>query len=395
MKRKFAAIGVCILLLTGCIAKKPVQTPFTLTTEHPEQVALLLPLHGPLAASGQAIKNGFLAAYYYSLEQGQSKSSIKVIDTSGSDVSALYRQAIKDGADFVVGPLTKGNVQEIIDLGDLPTPTLALNTVANYTDFDTKNLYQFGLFTEDEITQMAVRAWQEHPGRALIIAPQNAWGQTVAKTLQKTWQELGGEVATTMLFDPNQQLEKQVAHALNVDLSLEHKQELRKILWKEFKFTPRRRQDVEVIFLIAPPKIARQIRPLLQFYFAGNLPVYATSIVYSGRVAPSLDKDLDGIIFCDMPWLLEDPATLPPVLPALRQQITKIWPRSYSRYPRLYALGIDSYYLMLNLNKLLQRPDVGIAGATGVFYIDNSRHIYRQLDWAVMQNGVPHLLSEG
>jgi outer membrane PBP1 activator LpoA protein len=392
MKRIFFVLTI-ILMIAGCGLRHHTQSPFLLTAKHPQKVTLLVPLHGPLAGSGQAIKNGFLTAYYYAVQHGQSDSSISIVDTSQGNIANLYKQAVENGAEFIVGPLTKQNVQKLIDWKSLSIPTLALNTVPDYTKFDIQNLYQFGLSSEDEATQMAVKAWHKHPGRAMIIAPNNSWGQNIAKILQDNWQNFGGTIAITLLYDNKGSLKKQISHTLNIDLSQNNAKNLQRILWRKYKFIPRCRQDIDVIVLIAPPKDARQIRPLLQFYFAGNIPVYSTSIIYSGIVRPNLDRDLNGITFCVMPWLLESPTKLPKILPILRNQILTVWPNSYKRYNRLYALGIDSYYLMLNLNRLLRSPAKGIAGASGTFYIDNYRHIYRQLDWARMINGKPYLIS--
>jgi outer membrane PBP1 activator LpoA protein len=378
---------IVINLITNC-AHKPNIPTFT-TSNQPRKITLLVPLHGNLAGSGEAICDGFLAAYYYSLQHEGSDSSIEIIDTSQGDIKALYSNAVTNGADFIVGPLTKQNVQAIAGQKSLPVTTLALNTISNY---NITNLFQFGLSSQDEALQVVKRAWAEHPGKALIIAPDNDWGQNMASTLQNTWQSFPGTITATLFYDDQTSLNKQIQHILNVDLSQNNATTLRKILWKEFKFIPRRRQDIDVILLIAPPKQARQIRPLLQFYFAGDLPIYSTSMVYSGIPQPHLDRDLDGIIFCDMPWVLRDVTTLPQILPILRDEITKLWPNSYKRYTRLYALGIDAYYLMLNLNKLMQYPYNGIAGATGIFYIDNYQHIYRQLDWAQIRDGIPYPL---
>lgn len=41
--------------------------------------------------------------------------------------------------------------------------------------------------------------------------------------------------------------------------------------------------------------------PLLNYYYAGDVPVYATASVYGGSANPLKDKDLDGIIFATFP----------------------------------------------------------------------------------------------
>lgn len=378
---------IAINLITSCALQH--NGPAFSTSNQPQKITLLVPLHGNFAHSGKAIRDGFLAAYYYSVQHEGPDSSVEIMDTSQGDIKTLYNYAVTNGANFIVGPLTKQNVQAIASQNPLPVTTLALNTISNYT---VSNLFQFGLSSQDETLQVVKRAWTEHPGKALIIAPDNTWGQSIARILLNTWQSFQGTITTILLYDYQASLNQQIQRILNVDLSQNNAKTLKKILWEKFKFIPRRRQDIDVIFLIAPPKQARQIRPLLQFYFAGDLPIYSTSVIYNGMPQPRLDHDLDGIIFCDMPWVLRDATSLPQTLPILRDEITKLWPYSYKRYTRLYALGIDAYYLMLNLNKLSQNPYNGIIGATGTFYIDNYQHIYRQLDWAQMRRGMPYFL---
>ena len=74
------------------------------------------------------------------------------------------------------------------------------------------------------------------------------------------------------------------------------------------------------MFLAATPQQARQIKPTLAFQYAGDLPVYATSHLYTGTNNPTQDQDLNGIRFCETPWLLNpsDPT---------RQQVAAHGPR--------------------------------------------------------------------
>src|SRR5690554_7108230 len=84
---------------------------------------------------------------------------------------------------------------------------------------------------------------------------------------------------------------------------------MRRLLRQSTEFEPRRRQDADWLFLVALPQQARQIKPTLAFNFASDLPVYSTSHVYSGEPNPSKDRDLNGIVFCDTPWLLDRKST--------------------------------------------------------------------------------------
>ncbi|MBN2689109.1 MAG: penicillin-binding protein activator [Gammaproteobacteria bacterium] len=373
-------------LLSGC-SHAPAPSPFTVAEEHPNTVAVLLPLTGPLAPDANAIRNGFLAAYYYSLKQGQSTTSINFIDSNQGNIVDNYMQAIANGARFVVGPLIKKNVAKLLDQADIKVPTLALNTVDNFTSNYAKNFYQFGLFTPDEVNQLANHAWQQNPGNALIIAPDNSWGKLQATILAKHWQASGGKILDTIKYQNRNQFTRKIKQTLQINTSYKDAREIKRIIGKNFKFVPQIRQDISAILLVSLPNQAREIVPILKFYYAGKIPVYATSSIYSGIENPGLNSDLNGVSFADMPWVLKNNNDLPPTLAALKAEISKNWPMSFHYHTKLYALGVDAYYLTLNLNKLLQNPNSGIEGATGIFYLDQYQHIYRKLLWTKIENG--------
>src|SRR5690606_31300230 len=167
---------------------------------------------------------------------------------------------------------------------------------------------------------------------------------------------------------------------LLVDQSEARAQQLKRILGKNFEFEPRRRKDIDFIYLIASPEQARQLKPLINFYFANNLPVYAGSQIYSGEPSPEKDRDLDGIEFCDIPWMLDKPD-------ALKQSMLAAWPDANPRYFRLNALGADAYRLQSRLHLLANVPGAGLFGATGTLTISDHNRIQRGLAWASIKNG--------
>ena len=68
-----------------------------------------------------------------------------------------------------------------------------------------------------------------------------------------------------------------------------------------------RSAGMDMIFMAAFPTQARQIRPTLKFFDAGQVPVYAMSHLYDGKPLPTDGHDLDGVVFGDMPWILSPP----------------------------------------------------------------------------------------
>ncbi|HHT0594584.1 TPA: penicillin-binding protein activator [Legionella anisa] len=342
----------------------------------PKQVALLLPLSGALQGPGTAVRDGFMAAY--KSNNSETSMQVKSYDTNKGDVTSLYQNAINDGADYIVGPLTKSQVAAIAALPH-PVPTLLLN------DADTaiqENSYSFGLSPANEAMQVAIRAKNKGYSRALIIAPGNDWGKEVTKAFTQQWQKSGGRVVDTFLYGSNDDLNKKMKDFLQITNSQQREKKLRELLGQKIQPVISRRQDFDMIFLLAYPSKARQIMPLLNYYYAGDVPVYATASVYGGSANPLKDKDLDGIIFCDIPWVFS------------HQAGTRNWPEQFNSYNRLYALGIDSYTLATQLNQLMLFPADQSQNGEGILYLKPSQHVARVLEWGQFKQGLVHSLGE-
>lgn len=342
----------------------------------PKQVALLLPLSGSLAGPGHAILDGFMAAY--KANKGEPASKVKTYDTDKGDIATVYQTAITEGADYVVGPLTKSQVA-IIAAMNHPVPTLLLND----SDVNTQeNSYSFGLSPSNEAIQVAVKARSKGYTRALIIAPKNDWGHEVTKAFTNQWQEHDGKVVDTFLYGPKEDMSKRMQDFLHITDSQTREKQLKQLLGQNLQSSTSRRQDFDMIFLLAYPSKARQIMPLLKYYYAGDVPVFATSSVYAGNANALKDKDLDGVIFCDIPWVFA------------HQMGTRNWPEQFNSYNRLYALGMDSHALATQLNRLILFPADGSNESNGTLYLKSSQQVARVLEWGQFKQGLAHSLGE-
>jgi len=349
-------------------------------TERPSNIVLMLPLQGKNAIAGQAIRDGFMAAYYEAKAAGDQTPDIRIIDTSSNDgFRNIYTKASLQGADFIIGPLQKQHVQTLQDSGSLITPTLALNYGTE--DISTEQLYQFGLSAEDEARQTAQKAWLSGHKTSLVLTPGSGWGQRIANSFTEQWQELGGTVLESAHFNAEKDYSSAIEELFDLDASKQRAKRLRTILARNIEFTARRRSDVDFIFIVATPKQARQIKPTLAFHFAGNIPVYATSHIYSGTASPLLDRDLDGVIFAETPWLLSYHNN------SVKQAIAANWPATAGRLGRLYALGVDAYQLYPRIQLLSTNRENKLPGATGLLTLDASGRVVRTLEWAHINRG--------
>lgn len=357
----------------------------------PQRIAVLLPLSGRYGQAARAVMQGIAAAFYSEMEQGHAPL-IQVYDLGeqAEDAATHYTRAVADGAQVVIGPLTKPALHALAQLPELPVPVLSLNYV-DTADPRPTNLYQFGLSPEDEAAQVAERASLDNRHRAVALVPSGSWGQRLLGAFDHRYQALGGEVLVAEAYAPTgADFSAPIKHALLIDQSEGRYQALKKTLRRDIKFTPRRRQDVEMVFMAAFPRQARLLRPQLRFYYAGDLQVYATSHVYTGNPDPMADRDMDGIVFCDMPWNLEpqgEPA-------AFRARMEELFPAQTRQAPRLVALGLDAYGLVPRLKRLAARPFERYAGYSGGLSMDANGVIHRQLRWARLRAGRPELLHQ-
>jgi len=353
----------------------------------PRRIALLLPLSGRLANAGQAIRDGLMAAYYDQPEYVD-RPRIEVYDTGteGPGVTAAYERAVDAGADFVIGPLAKDAVLEIAGRGSLETPVLSLNYLPGDAEERPQDLYQFGLLPEDEARQAADAAIQNEHFNAVTLVPAGNWGGRMSDGFQSRYETLGGVVVASSRYNSEaSDYGRPIQALLNLDGSYARERRLQNTIGRDVRFEPRRRQDIEVIFMAAMPRQARLLEPQLEFHRAGDLPVYATSHVFSGVPDPDSDWDLNGLFFTDLPWILDNLDEPDP----LYRSVIEHWPGVRGQYPRLYALGIDAFAVLPHLGRLGESDQAVLNGRTGRLTLETDQRIRRQPRWGTFIKGRP------
>lgn len=352
---------------------------------YPPQIGLILPLSGRQQGAGVAVRDGFLAAL---LQQEQSQRPVvNVYDSAEMGATTAYRRAIADGAQFVVGPLTKDDVTAIAASGEASVLTLALNQTADEANVPSL-MFQFALDPEDEARQVAQRVAADGRMRGLLLLPNNEWGQRIFKAFDTELKTLGGSIAGMRFYDPAaRDYSQPITQLLLIDESRARANSLNAAIGTHLEFEPRSRGDAQFVFVGAQPVQGRSLRPALRFHLSEDLPIYATSEIFE----PDADanSDLEGVIFPDMPWVISPDA----VSTQLRTALSKHWPVRARGRGRLYAFGFDAYRLV----PLLKAGKFGnthtVPGMTGLLSIDSKGRIHRELDWAQVAGGKPNPLS--
>jgi len=308
-------------------------------------VAVLLSMKGQMATVGGAILQGIRDAHKMSSSSGVVKS----YDISQIDPTVQYNQAVKEGAEFVLGPLSKPRLNSLAQNGHLPVPTIGLNYLDN-SQRTPAEMYQYGLSPEDEAVQVAQFATNQNKKIALVLAPDSSWGKRVANAFKSAYGQRGGSIRSDVLY-PNR---TDSYAALIKRVLAEHD------------------GHFDMVFLAASPTQARMIYPLLRQNGADAVPVYATSHIFSGRPFPANDSSLNGIIYTEIPGVLDAIVSQKPF---------------NGRYPRLHALGMDAYLISRNLSQLKQGS--ALNGKTGRIRYSSDRKLHRTLEWATFRDGLP------
>ncbi len=345
-----------------------------------KQIAVLLPMSGNLSKVTDTIKNGLLSAYYND-SNSPIKPVIKFYDSSNEKLTfqQLYEQAIYDGATHIIGPLDKIIINQLAQQSELDIPVLTLNYSENSLNY-TENLFQFGLSPVDEAQQVAELAIRQNKFTAAVFYPDSEWGRRLYKAFSEHYQLLGGKVLTAADYVTNTNDYRRPVRALfNLDQSAIRRQKVENTISQKTESEPYRRQDIDMIFLVATHHSARGIMPAFKFHHAGDLPVYSTSHVYAGKLDRELDRDLNGLVFCDLPWILQNNSPLAKVF-------TQNWPQQ-EKLTRLFALGIDAYHLVYNLDYLKNNDYAFFDGQTGNIQLDDHNRITRKLLWAKFKKG--------
>lgn len=354
-----------------------------INNQQPKRIALLLPLQGRLAEAGEAVSDGFFATYYQHINN-TNLPEIRRYDSSKDPVAA-YQQAVNDGADFVIGPIDKENVNAISQLPSLRVPLLSLNYPDQQPAQPLANFYQFGLAVEDEARQAARQGILEGYQRALIVSTAQEISERSAQAFAAEWQKLGGTLVGKSIFASQDKFSENFRHLMLLDESQARATLLQQQLATKFEFTPRRRADVNMIFMAVTPDQGRQIKPTLVFQYANNIPVYATSSIYSGDTDAIKNEDLNGVIFNTLPWVFDSNN---PAKQAIAQTT-----KSAAVYGRLHALGADAFNLYSRLPQLKQAPQMKLYGATGSLQLMPDGRIEREQVWARFANGLAEPIS--
>ena len=342
---------------------------------NPQRVALLLPLTGEYAQFGRAIESGFME----SLKSEQHTFTVRTYNTDQEqDITAIYKQAVTEGADFIVGPLISEHITRLVETRTISIPTLSLNYYRGDGHIPMRDYVQFGLLPEDEAIEVARRMWSDGKHRALLLAPNNAWGTRLADAFTNEYLRLGGSIQQTLRYNPALiDYSADIKEILKLDESSKRYKSVSRAVGGKLRYEPHIRRDINTIALFADAERSTLLYPQLRYHHAEVLPVYAPSHIYDPR--RKILRELDDILYCDAPIIFNQTE-------AKKAKSNRA--ESNRDYARLYALGLDAANL-IGVFRVMQIAKVTHQGHTGTLSLLPNKRIFRRLEWAQFKRSAP------
>jgi uncharacterized protein len=351
----------------------------------PAQVALLLPNDGNYAAASTAIREGFFAAYLDAGRNHAPRPSVRVYDSQGTADGAVkaYQQAVSDGARLVVGPLTRGEVAAVFSQAQLPVPVLALNHPDD-KQLPAADASEFGLLPETEGAQAADHMVERGLRQVYVLVSTDDFAQRAAGAFKAELAARGGQLAGMITLPPGVTSYANIITGLKLPTAPAASAPA-----ASGTAAPAENGVVNDagIFISMRPAQARVLLPQLRIAQV-NLPVFATSHVYEGSDDVAANRDLDGVEFCDAPWLFDAQPGLPN-----RDGVAARLPAARGGAARLFAFGMDAWNLVPYLDWLRAHPGSYVPGASGQLAADQFGRVRRVLIWAQFQNGLARPLG--
>lgn len=331
-----------VLIDQKAVAELKAKQSFVPTLEaNVNQIAVLMPFSGKLASYGDAFRHGIMMAQ----REQNLTSSVKYYDVNGVDAKQVYDQAVNDGAQFVIGPLTKEDVSKIITTG-ISVPTLAINS---FDHVSTNNAFFFAITPENEGAQAAQKIYNDGKRNPLLLIPNTDKGNRIVSGFQQKW------------FENNE-------YGKIIIKRYKNKSEVTQAIQSGLED-----QSVDAVYICGTALEASLIKTQIQVtYPSDDRTFYITNNSNPGNLKAPVTKNMKGMFLGDMPWLLEDSQ--------LKKTIKESLDVSNMNTLIFFALGYDSITIAPNMKSMVDN-EIPINGLTGRLSINHQGKVVNESEW--------------
>ena len=340
----------------------------------PKRIAILLPQSGTdaYAQAARGIRDGWMLAYMVDTQRVDEGSlpEFEFYDTVGKDREQLILKAFEDGADHVVGPLSKDAVNSIQVTRTLPGSILMLNAPNSFSNSRPDSVRYLAWTIEDEALELARSLSNRDDVRCVVVYGNEPW-------MIRARAEFELNIASpTRVISVNrinefEQLTEDIGATIGIEESEQRREEIESLVQFPLEFQPRMNQEINSIVAFIDSSQLEAVLESLRFHADRPLDIYVTDSAVRGK----LTELANGVQFTTDTWRIFD------------SEFANTVNEYFDANPSMasfYAMGIDAY----RFSNLWSQVEVSktVAGNGSRYRLESTGNYRRLPFWGIVRN---------
>ena len=190
--------------------------------------------------------------------------------------------------------------------------------------------------------------------------------------------EFNKEIAEYKTFNEEESSQTLISNLLLLEQSLKRKRKLSRLISKNLEHQSRPRGDIDALFLSVNVQEARSLKPALDYNYFDYMEVFLANDWEGDIQLLKTDKDLEGVISIDIPFMLE--SSLPNELKSLQDK------------SRNFAIGYDAFEIVALMKGARNLNRITYKGLTGTITF-RDKTIERKSKIFRIKNGIYEYLN--
>lgn len=344
--------------------------------EH-KNIAIILPLSGNQKSAGESAQQGILAAF-----NNADDKTLHFFDATKIDFSTIDEQLTALNIGAIIGPLLKPNVDTFLSHSSLNVPTLLLN-LPTQGELLSHHMV-LSMNPADEAIQAATTLARKNFKHPIVLSQKDSVSMRIAQNFVTQWHSITLQKPEIIYMNNGATMQKDLKESLEVSKSQARINDLDQRIRQKIKTEARNRRDLDMIYVVGSPKETRLLKPYVDVSispFAKIIPMFASSRSHSDNADSSDSRDLTGLEFTEMPWLLKSKQQNA----SLKTLHNTLWPNKSNSLKRIFAMGYDSLALIEKFSMFKEKSYIRHYGQTGILKLTNNNVLTRSLLWGSYQ----------
>ena len=306
------------------------------------------------------VLNGIISNYYFYKNASDYAPELRIVNLTNLEKPNKCKVEDTDSFSIVLildKSITNSSAKCIKKLSGLIGLLVSTETSNQIERTNLKTIY---INRNDDIINLLAYANKNDKKNTLIIDDAITRDRLF---IEEYWKQIGGTTIKSTTINESTRNEDLLSEILLIKESNNRARRLSRAISLPVKHVPRRRGDIDSIFLSVDLLQARTLKPAIDYNFAESIEVYVIPNWESEEIFYELERDLEDTLIIDMPFMLNA------YVPFIDLELVK-----RNRY---FAIGNDAFELALLLNSK-KKNKAEFIGMTGRIFIRPNGQLSRK-----------------